>query len=150
MDSLLWHRDAVLGHAELDRQHQSLAEGISFLARGPRRKERDLVEWARFLEEIRAHFEWEEAEMERQGYPDVRKHRQDHRRQLANLMGYEKDVQEGSVLEPEIYEAMGAWNVRHIHGQDRDFVDFLLEHEVWQTRRELQELESELFLLDVG
>jgi len=147
---LFWHQDAVLGHAELDRQHQSLAEGIAFLARGPRRKERDLAEWARFLQEISAHFEWEEAEMERQGYPEVRKHRRDHRRQLANLKGYEKDLQDGSVLEPEIYAAMGAWNLRHIHGQDRDYVEFLDEHDVWQTRRELQELESELFLLDVG
>lgn len=148
MDSVFWHPDAILGNAELDRQHLSLAKGIAFLAQGPRRKARDLAEWARFIAEVRAHFDWEESEMERNAYPEVRAHRRDHRIQLRNLLEYERGVLEGEVLEPEAFAAMATWNLRHIQGRDRDYAEYLVENDVWRTRRELRQWEEELFLLD--
>ena len=148
MDFKFWNSDAVLGHAELDRQHLSLAKGIAFLAHGPRRRARDLVEWARFITEVRSHFDWEESDMERNEYPELRAHRIDHLIQMNNLKDYERSILEGEVLEPEAFMAMAAWNMRHILGRDRDYTEFLVENEVWQARRELSQWEEELFLLD--
>lgn len=148
MDFKFWNSDAVLGHAELDRQHLSLAKSIAFLSHGPRRRARDLAEWARFITEVRSHFDWEESDMERNGYPEVRAHRRDHLIQLKNLQDYERSILEGEVLEPEAFEAMAVWNLRHIQGRDRDYTEFLVEHDLWRTRRELSQWEDELFLLD--
>lgn len=148
MDLKFWNSDAILGHAELDRQHLSLAKGIAFLAQGPRRKARDLAEWGRFLAEVRSHFDWEESEMERNGYPEVSAHRRDHQIQLNNLLDYERSILEGEVLEQEAFAAMATWNLRHIQGRDRDYAEFLVENDVWQTRRDLFAWEEELFLLD--
>jgi len=140
----------ALGHVEMDRQHRTLIDGIAFIASSVRRRDRDIIEWKRLLEEIEAHFVWEEGEMERVGFPDLEVHREDHLRQAANLREHLGNIEDGCLLDRDTFDAIAVWNVRHINSKDREFVEFVSDPEVWQMRRELREWEDELFLLDVG
>jgi hemerythrin len=126
------------GWPEMDRQHRSLVSAIEFLSAGPRKRNTDLVELRRILEEMREHFAWEEAEMADSGYPDLALHRSDHRRQLRNLQDLTKLVDLGHEnLDVDFFRACREWNFRHIRSMDGNFALYRLDREAWDLQREL-------------
>lgn len=137
----------LLGHDEIDHQHRSLLDGIARLAVMPQDSPRFLNEWVRFIDEIRSHFEWEEAEMASLEYPDTARHRRDHRRQVAALLEHLRSFREAEgVVSRDVFQAMSDWTARHVRSFDREFMAFLREREVWDLRQELVLWESDFLL----
>lgn len=128
----------------MDRQHGNLCESFAFLGQAPRNRWLDIPELKRIMAEMSDHFEWEEKEMEEAGYPDLARHRADHRRQLANLHDMILLVEAGSeMLDSVFFHACEQWNFRHIRGQDSDFSLFRLDRETWDIQRELRSWDLE-------
>lgn len=131
----------------MDRQHRSLVGSIDFLAASPRQRDSDLSELRRILRETEDHFDWEEAQMEVAGYPELGRHRTDHHRQLQNLQDLCRFVDEGhETLDVEFFSACAQWNFRHIRSMDADFVLFRDDREAWDLQRELHSWEYETLL----
>ncbi len=135
---------------ELDRQHRSILDGLQFLREAPRLRESDVAELHRCLAEIKAHFAWEESELDRVGYPDKIRHKVDHERQVANLEDLLKYVDEGHErLDEDFFQACLAWTERHIRSMDADFVLFLKQRECWDLQQELRAWEYEEHLQSI-
>jgi len=150
MDSMVVNSVEALGLAELDRQHRLLVEAIAGLRDDVRDPGRDAPAWARLIEVVRDHFAWEEAEMRREGFPDLVSHRRDHSRQIRSIEEHRARMVRDGVLEPGTVPALKAWNVRHIRSRDREFAQFLQDPETWWARRELASWEDDRFLSRVG
>ncbi len=132
------------GWAEMDRQHRSLVGAIDFLGAAPRQRASDLAELRRILQEIKDHFDWEEAEMLQAGYPDLVHHKSDHHRQLLNIQDLHKLVDAGQeMLDADFFAACREWNFRHIRSLDGDFVLFCNDRESWDLQQELRSWEYE-------
>jgi hemerythrin-like metal-binding protein len=81
---LHWKDAYLLGHPEMDRQHQRLFNHVAYFleARSPQMQ----VLCARGLyDETSEHFKFEESLMSGAGYSDVAKHCRDHKMLLAKL-----------------------------------------------------------------
>lgn len=83
-----WTAALTTGHAEMDRQHRTLAEMLNALAAavaaGAGRDEVAALV-GRVIELARCHFQWEERQMERAGLPDAGVHALLHAQLLADL-----------------------------------------------------------------
>ena len=132
------------GWKEMDHQHRSIVAAIDFLGSAPRYRTSDLPALRRVLQEIKEHFEWEEAQMAVAGYPDLARHKSDHHRQIQNLQDLYKLVDEGNeTLDADFFAACAEWNFRHIRSMDADFVLFRDDREAWDLQRELRSWEYE-------
>jgi hemerythrin-like metal-binding protein len=144
MDILNRRKGIEVGIPELDRQHRSMMDGFEFLRRTPRRHDFDMRELKRILGEVKCHFEWEESQMSKTGYPDKKRHAIDHDAQLANLFDLLKAVVEGHErLDEDFFLACLGWTDRHIRSLDADFVLFLTDREAWDLQQELKAWEYE-------
>lgn len=150
MDSMVVNSVETLGLAELDRQHRVLVEAIDGLREGVRDPGSDVSAWIQVIEVVRDHFAWEEAEMRREGFPDLVSHRRDHSRQLRTLEDHRVRMEREGIPEPGAVSALVAWNERHIRSRDREFAQFLQDPETWWARRELASWEDDRFLSRVG
>ena len=131
--------DIEFGLPELDRQHRSMLDGFEFLRRAPRRHAFDVAELQRILGEVRSHFIWEESQMAKTEYPELKSHAKDHHLQLANLTDLLKYVETGHErLDEDFFQACLKWTERHIRSLDADFVLFVSDRESWDLQQELK------------
>lgn len=139
MNRMSRDQDFEVGIPEIDRQHRSMVDGFEFLRRSPRRHESDVKELHRILDEVRAHFQWEESQMAKVEFPDLKHHALDHHSQLLNLIDLLKYVEEGHErLDEDFFQACLGWTRRHIRSMDADFVLFLTQRETWDLQQELK------------
>lgn len=129
MPLILWGPQYALGHAEIDGQHEKLVAIINRLhdemgkGRGREAMRRVVGELDDYT---RTHFVTEEALMDRLGYPDAAKHKEQHLDFVATLFDITCKVESGrSAVSLDTVKYLRAWLLGHIATVDRRLVDFL-------------------------
>ena len=123
---LVWREELSVGHAHLDRQHQTIFALINrlFSAMQEGRGEKDLVGVVQELESyVLTHLADEEGILESCAYPALEDHRRRHRR-LARLTG---EMSRRLVRDPFQVEArevlhLGRSWLEHIRDQDHRYM----------------------------
>lgn len=129
MKFLLWEKRLETGVEEIDEHHQREIDKINKLHRyvveeNPREQIENCM--TVLIDEVRAHFEHEEALMERHNYTGLQAHKDEHREMLNRLTGYfEKFQQGGQSSAYEFLEYVHSWFIHHLKDQDREMGEFL-------------------------
>ncbi|HNY31821.1 MAG TPA: hemerythrin family protein [Fibrobacteria bacterium] len=137
------HAKLSLGWSEMDQQHDTLFRALHTLDQAPRRRPDDLREMRRIFSVLADHFRWEETEMARLSFPDRSRHIADHQRELWSLAQLLRRLEDLDDLDAQALSDCTAWTLRHVASMDADFVQFALDRETWDLRRECMELDYE-------
>lgn len=131
---LQWREDWMLGCGALDDQHLELAERMNQLylfltdIRHNLRKEPDGLKQrlSELCEEIRHHFQEEEALMEACGYPGLGEHHREHVMLLAEMQECLREIQVNMRLFTlNDLKSLKFWQIGHVTTSDREFAEFL-------------------------
>ncbi len=123
-----WDRSLEMGVEEIDRQHKMLVAIINELydliqnkrsQRVMRRVLNGLVDYTLM------HFSYEEHLMQKSGYPDFDNHVKLHKALVAQVTGFVGRVDAGEAIGDELLEFLKAWLVKHIKGQDKQYVPYM-------------------------
>jgi hemerythrin len=131
VDYFPWKDEYSVGIFEIDSQHRSL---ISILNRlhaqmwdkdGPERLDAAIDE---LVDYTQTHFRFEEALLERWGYPKLAEHRAVHEK-LTKEVGEFKASLGGArpVNQTELIPFLKEWLTHHILEQDRDYAPYIVE-----------------------
>jgi hemerythrin len=128
---VVWQDYLSVGVEEIDRQHKLLIDKYNafFSAYTEGRADEEVIRLLGFLEEyVALHFADEESLQQRIGFPDYRKHRQQHQeltRKVAELR--ERLEKEGP--DPNLISSAGllltGWLIEHISVMDRAIGRFM-------------------------
>ena len=131
MAFLDWDDSYSVGHIEIDIQHRKLVNLINLLH--DRMKEgkgkdasvgilKDLLEYADY------HFKTEEDLMVKAEFPDLEKHREEHRSFEMKVHSMAMDAEKGEYLiSLELNEFLKNWLTSHIKGSDKQYAPYLNE-----------------------
>ncbi|MDD2881751.1 MAG: hemerythrin family protein [Rhodoferax sp.] len=76
--------------------------------------------------QAKAHFELEEALMQRIGFPDMDAHKAQHQRLLDRLISRSMDVGKGHMNKPAIAALMQDWALHHVPEEDAHLTQYLV------------------------
>ena len=123
-----WATGFDLGDHEINRQHRRLVdlanevERLSRQALGGKAAERIIDALAAYTV---THFAYEERALERTGYPDLERHREEHRRLVDQVMNFKRRINRGEHVGPELLEFIKDWLTQHIQGSDRAYAPWM-------------------------
>lgn len=132
-----------LGWNEMDQQHEALFSALHALALAPRRRVDDLRELRRIFSVLADHFRWEESEMARLAFPERSRHVADHQRELWSLAQLLRGLEDRGELDTQALSDCDVWTQRHVASMDAEFVQYALDKETWELRRECMEMDYE-------
>ena len=125
----LWSADYETQVAALDNHHQKLLMLLRQLAQALHRGEASftVLPLFRSIREMTSyHFQFEETQMERYGYPGIDKHRQAHRVLEAQLVELERNYKTANLgVGAPLDDFFAHWLVDHILTEDRKCAQFL-------------------------
>jgi hemerythrin len=129
-----WTEELSVGDAMIDSQHESIFDATNRLfdiATGDRAPEEIFGVLTAVERYIREHFSYEEAYMERHGYPMFSEHRRIHERFVADFAKRKQELthkgtSSEAVLALENY--LGTWLIRHVSDEDQKYAAFIREH----------------------
>lgn len=125
---IAWTQELYLDIPEIDEQHKRLIELIAEFHNAIERGEREEGIRALFdgVDRYAAiHFAWEEAFLERIGYPDLPKHRETHKiYRQEYMMALERHQQGDPKAIRDLVAFLFSWLYTHIHKTDRRYADF--------------------------
>jgi diguanylate cyclase (GGDEF)-like protein/hemerythrin-like metal-binding protein len=122
--AMAWSMAHELGVAEMDHQHAGLAALLNAFAAALQDGGDPGAPFAAFMQYAAKHFGCEERLMADSRYPGAARHRDQHKRLLADAAGLAPEVANGS---PSlILRYLEAWLFRHVDGADRELAQFLL------------------------
>jgi hemerythrin-like metal-binding protein len=124
-----WSDSLSVQDEELDSQHQHLIELLNQLYDAMRSGQGSDV-LGTTLEELvdytKEHFRSEEALCERADYPDLEKHREQHRRLVAQVSDLQDKFQNGSILlSVEVLQFLQKWVTEHIVQSDSQYAPYI-------------------------
>ena len=118
-----------LGIEALDRDHERLEKLVDELAavsEGHGGHAQGVSLFEALVEESRAHFRREEAEMERTSYPLTGVHREEHGKLLDALQAIGAEYKADAVpLDGALLAALSEWVNHHIRTSDAAFADYV-------------------------
>jgi len=132
-DKLQWDDSLSVGVEVIDEQHRTLIERLGDFAAAvdENRGATQIVKTLTFLiEYTEFHFDAEEKQMDRTGFPGLDEHRGLHEELKNTLAGLEQDFREDgatAVLAEAIHKLMVNWLVKHIREVDTRFGGYLKE-----------------------
>lgn len=139
--------DCLLGHAELDEDHDRILAlwnlGIASAStdRG--------WNWLAMRGSFMDHFRMEEEHMERGRFPGAHLHRAEHASLLAWMDGI-CPPRSGAPVSDESFLQLKAWMRSHLQGADRELATFLNASELWDLRQSCQWDQIDLRLEALG
>lgn len=142
MTDSAWDERYGVGVPEFDADHRAmsdLAETLRYalLIDAPPAEVQALLD--DLLERALAHFEREERELERTGYPEWAAHRQSHDRLLRTILHLRADVRHRRYKPDLAARFIQAWVLEHIHREDSRYVVHLkVAHAVDRDERAAQ------------
>lgn len=128
MDMITWNESFSVGVAELDSQHQRLADLINLLhAQAQEPADNKLLEKAISKLTVYAftHFGDEEKLLARCGYPDLEAHIAEHEEFGQTLMRFSRDAAVGMLDRPKLFRFLKEWWAHHILDVDRQYKPFV-------------------------
>ncbi len=127
IESFVWKDEYTLGVDEMDGEHKILISKINDLATAlsagkvtPTVKAA-FAEMARYTQE---HFAHEEAYQASIGFPEIRGHKELHRRLLEQVGGFGAQVEAGTIDPQALMSFINDWLIKHILGVDMKYADF--------------------------
>lgn len=123
-----WKPSYSVGIAMFDDEHKKLFDLIlqmhSALKHMPGKDEARavLIELQKYTE---SHFSKEEAMMEKHGYPDIEKHKMEHKEMISKVEEFQKDFESNDVaVTKETLRYLQNWLTHHILVTDKKYSDF--------------------------
>lgn len=128
MQKIHWDESMSVGVAELDSQHQRLADLVNRLVDLPPGPNN-----AKFMEQAIAkltvyaftHFGHEEKLLARVGYPELEAHRSEHEDFGQTLMRFSHDAAAGVLDRPRLFNYLSDWWTHHILDADMRYKPFV-------------------------
>ena len=119
-----WDESLAIGEETIDAQHKGLIEMVAAIPTCC--DEADLGEVISRVEEyVTNHFAYEEALMERVGYPDAEKQRRSHKKLAIILSRYSRDYAQGERDVFQFKHFMISWIRGHVMVEDMKIGEFL-------------------------
>lgn len=130
MEFLEWSDEYKCGIRVLDYDHENLFNIVNSFHESVGKEEPEYIierTFASLTKYAEEHFKREEAYLEGSGYPDLERHRQEHRKLLADL---DKNKRQYKTAPPNFdflgfLDFLQDWIVRHILEEDMKFVPYL-------------------------
>jgi len=123
-----WKPSYSVGVAIFDDEHKKLFALILQMHRAlkhmPSKEEARavLIELKKYTE---SHFSKEEAMMEKHGYPDIEKHKMEHKEMISKVQEFQKDFESNDVaVSKETLRYLQGWLTNHILVTDKKYSDF--------------------------
>ncbi|WP_428622288.1 bacteriohemerythrin [Sedimenticola sp.] len=136
-----WNESWNIGVGWMDDAHLQLAHGLAGLFQqytdeGASLSPERMADYCDcLLEQAKVHFRDEEEWMEFLNYPGFLSHVREHSMLLAELKYYIKEIKSGgNGISLEVLMALKGWLVTHVTESDREFVDFLKKHGLFDSR----------------
>lgn len=128
MAKIIWDDSFSVGVAELDSQHQRLADLVNLLhdhAREP--LDNKLMEKAISKLTVYAftHFGHEEKLLAQCGYPDLESHMGEHEEFGQALMKFSREAAVGMLDRPKLFNFLSEWWAHHILEVDMQYKPFI-------------------------
>lgn len=117
MHGIEWSDALSIGNDDIDGEHRNLVSRLNdvFAAAGSAKVGDSLDN---LIDDVRTHFVREEAALEREGYPGLAAHQEDHARLIEQVIDVRKGL--GSKgLSDKAQASLKDWLVDHIKGGDR-------------------------------
>ncbi len=113
-----------VGVARLDQDHQFLAEllnqmHVALIQKRDRAQAVQLLD--RFVQDVRRHFNAEEAALEEAGYPELEAHVAEHQLLLTEAADLLRQFQAGSISGLAFPNFLKHWLIGHIRDSDRKY-----------------------------
>ena len=122
MENLYWSNDLATGVHEIDSQHKKLFNYLNILIQAENNQEsrHKTVQTTLdgLIEYTEIHFEEEEIEMEKRGYPDLERHKKLHRDFASQAQNLKRLFDKGEDLLPGLISFVQEWLVKHIKQED--------------------------------
>lgn len=128
MPLFLWKKSYEIGIEDIDLQHRHLVGIINKLS-DAMMAQKGYMTVPHILEELvdyaQLHFTTEERAMEKVGYPDLRKHQEEHLKLTDGVLQFREHFsQEHNVKPSEVLDYLCDWLKNHIVVNDKDFGSF--------------------------
>jgi len=130
MKRIQWTPALSTGHDVIDAQHQELFARADRLAGAlGERRDRELRPLIHFLHAYAVdHFGAEESFMRQRGFAGLERHKAQHDRFIADLLGFAEDLDrqpDDEFLARRLAEWLGRWLAQHVAGTDAELASFL-------------------------
>ncbi len=127
-DYFTWDRNFELEDAEINRQHYRLVELANEIYRLSQQKIGGKAAM-RIINALAAytvtHFAYEERSLARTSYPDLEKHKEEHRRLVERVLTFKQRIERGEDVGAEMLEFVKNWLTHHIQGSDRAYAAWM-------------------------
>ncbi|QPJ64855.1 MAG: bacteriohemerythrin [Candidatus Nitrohelix vancouverensis] len=130
-DFILWDDKYKVGVEVVDSQHKQLFDLINELYKAfneGHAQERITKVMDGLVKYTGYHFREEEALMEQAGYPDLEAHKEKHRKLVAQVMNYQRQLNEGELDDGALLKFLKEWLSNHIMGVDKFYVSHMHRH----------------------
>jgi hemerythrin-like metal-binding protein len=122
--ALRWNEKYLVGHTEIDSQHERLFELVLCLvaARSP---EMQVLCAKNLFDDVREHFAFENQLMIEVGYPEGEEHLQLHKILLSKLDKMTHEIADRSLNVPQSQMDIVDWLVSHMTSADADLAAYI-------------------------
>ena len=129
-----WRDSYSVGIDQIDEEHKKLVELINevfIVVRDKGNAETLNNAVGKLVDYTHSHFSAEETAMQEAGYPDLEKHRKEHRRLEKEVVDFRRRLQEeGADLRTEFYHFLRDWLIHHIIECDMLYSAYLVKKAV--------------------
>ena len=128
---IIWKPEYNVGIEKIDGQHKSLFEILNVLNAAVEVGNKTEADWytvrlLRYYSDFHCNFE--EELMEKYQYPDLEKHKIEHKKFRIHVRGLKKDFPDDKVLlATKVKEFVEGWIIDHILGTDKKYSLFLID-----------------------
>ncbi|MDD2487138.1 MAG: bacteriohemerythrin [Candidatus Gracilibacteria bacterium] len=129
MAFITWNSTLVVGHPQIDQEHQKLVNSLNELhdamkaGKGSEVCKKVLKELVTYTV---AHFATEEKLMTQKSYPDFPSHKREHEELLKQARELNEKVQSGTMtISITVLDFLKNWLAKHIQGTDKKLGKFL-------------------------
>lgn len=130
MPLMQWDETMSVGDPKLDSQHQTLIDLINNAFEAIQRHDEHLL--SELIDQMREyavmHFHFEEDQMERNGYPDLDRHRELHDSFNDQVDKFQQDLFSKTNLS-QIFVFLSRWLTTHIMSEDKQYMPFMPKEE---------------------
>ena len=127
-DLVIWDERIQLGIKDIDEQHKVLADLINKIYKIMKQGNgldavADII--AELADYTAKHFSFEEAMLQKAGYPDLTNHKKIHVNVVNQVLSYKKQCDDGTLVVDELMGFVSDWLVRHIKVVDKKYVPYV-------------------------
>ena len=131
MPKITWPDKLTTGITLIDEQHRRIIDLLNALQETIERGELTLANQtlATLLEHKVAHAAYEETLLKSSGFPFFKPHKHAHDEVIQECSAYLQRAQQGEYVSHNALAFLKPWMVKHIRGEDTDYVEYVKRHQ---------------------